>query len=185
MQFRYECVSAASHRKTPVHTKVNWGTTTLTTPSHYQINAIGVVWKVPAHFCLRPSVQDSGPSRTHFLSSWVHAGCRFRMLPWCSLTCRSTAACKVGLSLSPSSLSLSLSLSLSPSYLLSSIIDCSHCTNFICWLWIMNETRSGGAFSSPLVWYPISHLQCIWAIRDQARGSQTSEVQLTRTLPLP
>lgn len=65
-----------------------------------------------------------------------------------------------------------ISLSLFPSYLLSSIIDCSHCTNFICWLWIMNETRSGGAFSSPLVWYPISGLQCICAIHDQAWGSQ-------------
>lgn len=54
-------------------------------------------------------------------------------------------------------LHLSLSLSLLSSYLLSFIIDCSHCTNFICLLWIMNETRSGGAFSFPLVWYPISH----------------------------
>lgn len=57
----------------------------------------------------------------------------------------------------PLHLSLSLSLSLLSSYLLSFIIDCSHCTNFICLLWIMNETRSGGAFSFPLVWYPISH----------------------------
>lgn len=65
-----------------------------------------------------------------------------------------------------------LSLSLFSSYLLSSIIDCSLCANFICWQWIMNETRSGGAFSFPLVRHPISHLQCIWAIRDQARGSQ-------------
>lgn len=63
-----------------------------------------------------------------------------------------------------------ISLSLFPSYLLSCIIDCSHCTNFICWLWIMNETRSGGAFSPLLVWYPISRLQCC-AIRDQAWSS--------------
>lgn len=57
----------------------------------------------------------------------------------------------------PLSIPLHLSLSLLSSYLLSFIIDCSHCTNFICLLWIMNETRSGGAFSFPLVWYPISH----------------------------
>lgn len=119
------------------------------------------MWKVHAH--LRLSTQNSGPPES---ITWV-ALCMqvattvmfIDMLKLCCMRGR------------PLSIPF-ISLSLFPSYLLSSIIDCSHCTNFICWLWIMNETRSGGAFSPPLVWYPISRLQCICAIRDQARGSQ-------------
>lgn len=99
-------------------------------------------------------------------SSSMHAGCRTALVMFSDML---KLCCMRGRPLSILFISLFF-----PSYLLSSIIDCSHCTNFICWLWIMNETRSGGAFSSPLVWYPISRLQCICAICDRSLGFPTT-----------
>lgn len=47
MQFHYDCVSAANHRKAHTSEARDYEVSIL---SHCQINAFGVVWKVHAHF---------------------------------------------------------------------------------------------------------------------------------------
>lgn len=167
MQFRYDCVSAMSHRKTQVHTRVNQDAVKVRVWSCYWIKCYWFsVWGsctlkdfLSSVLCAVLGLQTPLPEQlcacrlqnTTVIFNDVLKLCRMRGRP----------------------LSSPSSFSLFPSYLLSSIIDCSHRTNFICWLWKMNETRTGDSFfSSLLVWYPISHLQCTCAFRDQARDSQ-------------